>query len=148
MMGELASIMSDINRCSRCGGCQAVCPLFGETKLEPLVARGKIFLLKNYLEGKVELSAKMKELMSLCLLCKACVAQCPNQIPVDRMVLRARAEVARPIRVRSDDPWRSGESWWRVMMGLPFRVCMRHGRVGGGSEDLDRRERGMVPGIP
>jgi glycolate oxidase iron-sulfur subunit len=94
-MGELTSIANELNRCSRCGGCQSVCPLFAETKLEPLVARGKIFLLKNYLDGQIELTDKMKELMSLCLLCKACVAQCPNQVPVDKLVLRAREEAAK-----------------------------------------------------
>ena len=84
-----------LNKCSKCGGCQAVCPLYGETQAEPYVARGKIFLIKNYLEGKIELSPKMKEIMSLCLLCKACVESCPNQVPVDRLVLAARREIAR-----------------------------------------------------
>jgi glycolate oxidase iron-sulfur subunit len=83
-----------LNKCSKCGGCQAVCPLYGETQAEPYVARGKIFLIKNYLEGKIELSPKMKEIMSLCLLCKACVDNCPNHVPVDRLVLAMRREIA------------------------------------------------------
>jgi glycolate oxidase iron-sulfur subunit len=95
MNDKMTDIIQDLNRCSRCGGCQAVCPLFQETKAEPLVARGKIFLLKNYLEGNIELSPKMKELFSLCLLCKACVDQCPNKIPVDRIVIRVRQEIAK-----------------------------------------------------
>ena len=59
------------------------------------MARGKIFLINQYLEGKVELSHKMKELMSLCLLCKACVDNCPNKVPVDQLVLAARREIAK-----------------------------------------------------
>lgn len=93
-MNRLASLQNYLYRCSRCGGCQAVCPLYGETKTEPYVARGKLFLLRNYLEGRLELSPKMKELMSLCLLCKACVDNCPNGIPVDRLVLWARQKIA------------------------------------------------------
>jgi glycolate oxidase iron-sulfur subunit len=95
MMESLATTSDFLKQCSRCGGCQAVCPLYAETLAEPYVARGKIFLIKNYLDGKIELSPKMKEIMSLCLLCKACVENCPNQVPVDRLVLAARREIAR-----------------------------------------------------
>lgn len=93
-MRDAQSALEQLNHCSRCGGCQAVCPLYAETRSEPLVARGKIYLLKSHLEGSLELSPKMKEIMSLCLLCKACVNQCPNKIPVDRLVLEARQTIA------------------------------------------------------
>lgn len=94
-MLDRAVLLEHLDRCSRCGSCQAVCPLYSETRTEPLVARGKIFLIKNYLEGKLSLSPKMKEIMSLCLLCKACIYQCPNKIPVDELVISARAEIAK-----------------------------------------------------
>lgn len=94
-MESLATASDLLNQCSKCGGCQAVCPLYGETQAEPYVARGKIFLIKNYLEGTIELSPKMKEIMSLCLLCKACVDNCPNKVPVDQLVLAARREIAK-----------------------------------------------------
>lgn len=94
-MESLAEAGDFLNQCSKCGGCQSVCPLYGETQAEPYVARGKIFLIKSYLEGKIELSPKMKEIMSLCLLCKACVNNCPNKVPVDQLVLAARREIAK-----------------------------------------------------
>lgn len=94
-MLDRPALLEHLDRCSRCGSCQAVCPLYSETRTEPLVARGKIFLLKNYLEGKISLSPKMKEIMSLCLLCKACTYQCPNKIPVDELVMSARSEIAK-----------------------------------------------------
>ena len=95
MLENLDTISDYLNQCSKCGGCQAVCPLYGETQAEPYVARGKIFLIKNYLEGRIDLSPKMKEIMSLCLLCKACVDNCPNHVPVDRLVMAARREIAK-----------------------------------------------------
>jgi len=52
------TIKEYLNRCSKCGGCMAACPLFGETRMEPLVARGKLFLIKNYLDGDLDLSKK------------------------------------------------------------------------------------------
>lgn len=87
--------LKHLDRCSKCGSCQAVCPLYAETRMEPLVARGKLFLIRNYLEGELVITRRMKELMSLCLLCKACTDQCPNGIPVDRLVLGIRQEIAR-----------------------------------------------------
>ncbi|HAA90221.1 MAG: Putative glycolate oxidase iron-sulfur subunit GlcF [Thermoanaerobacterales bacterium 50_218] len=93
-MIKVETVKTYLDRCSKCGGCQAVCPLYGETMAEPLVARGKLFLIKNHIEGKLELSPKMKELMSLCLLCKACMENCPNKIPVDQLVLWARQKIA------------------------------------------------------
>lgn len=83
-----------LDRCSKCGGCQAACPLYTETQMEPLVARGKLRLMQNYLEGDLDLSPKMLELMSFCLLCKSCTEQCPNSIPVDKLVLSMRQEIA------------------------------------------------------
>jgi glycolate oxidase iron-sulfur subunit len=77
-------IQEYLNHCSKCGGCQAACPLYLETQMEPLVARGKLFLMQNYLEGNLDLSPKMLDLMSLCLLCKSCTEQCPNSIPLLR----------------------------------------------------------------
>ncbi len=82
-------------RCSRCGGCQAACPLYRETKVEPYVARGKIFLLRSRHEGKIALTPRLRELLDLCLLCRACTEVCPNSIPVDELVLAAREEGAR-----------------------------------------------------
>ncbi|MGI6406878.1 MAG: (Fe-S)-binding protein [Syntrophaceticus sp.] len=87
-------IQEYLNHCSKCGGCQAACPLYLETQMEPLVARGKLFLMQNYLEGNLDLSPKMLDLMSLCLLCKSCTEQCPNSIPVDKLVLSMRQEIA------------------------------------------------------
>jgi glycolate oxidase iron-sulfur subunit len=93
-MASLAEASDALRQCSKCGGCQAVCPLYGETLAEPYVARGKLQLINRYIEGSAELSPKMKELMALCLLCKACVANCPNKVPVDKLVLAARREIA------------------------------------------------------
>ncbi|MEW5911192.1 MAG: 4Fe-4S dicluster domain-containing protein, partial [Thermodesulfobacteriota bacterium] len=41
-----------IRRCSRCGFCQAHCPVFGATLRPALNARGKMLLLKEVLEGR------------------------------------------------------------------------------------------------
>jgi len=53
-MKELALLMKELehqlNICTRCGMCQAVCPLFEQTGIEADVARGKLALLEGLAE--------------------------------------------------------------------------------------------------
>jgi len=78
-------------RCLRCGLCHAVCPVYSETHEEQSVARGKLRLARALLEGDVEVTPRMKQIMSLCLSCGACVSNCPSVIKTDKVVLAARA---------------------------------------------------------
>ncbi|MEW6662181.1 MAG: (Fe-S)-binding protein [Bacillota bacterium] len=94
-MKQLEGVQSHIDRCSKCGTCQAVCPLFGEEKRETLVARGKIFLLDALEEGKLEWSPRMAEVVSTCLLCRSCEASCPNGVRTDLIVLAYRERLAK-----------------------------------------------------
>ena len=43
-------------KCSRCGFCQAHCPLFGATLRPAYNARGKMLILKEVMDGKIELN--------------------------------------------------------------------------------------------
>lgn len=83
----------DLDKCSRCGGCQAHCPLFYETGKEPYVARGKIELLENLRSGKISWNDKLANIFSTCLLCGACAENCPNGVQADKMVMMARKEL-------------------------------------------------------
>ncbi len=81
-------------RCMRCGNCQAVCPLYRATKLEPLVARGKIFLIRSWLTGALS-REEVKKYLFLCLACKACAESCPTGVPYEELLLEARERVFR-----------------------------------------------------
>lgn len=82
-----------LNKCSRCGGCQAHCPIFYETGREPFVARGKIELLENLQSGKLAWNDKLADIFSMCLLCGACAENCPNGVPADKLVMMARKDL-------------------------------------------------------
>ncbi|WP_371380960.1 (Fe-S)-binding protein [Sporomusa aerivorans] len=81
-------------KCIRCGLCQMVCPIYAELGAEPAVARGKVRLVKELIDGQVTVSSRLKEIMDLCLNCKACVANCPPMVQTDKLVLAARAHIA------------------------------------------------------
>lgn len=91
----LQNINEEIIKCMKCGNCQAVCPIYKETKGESGVARGKIQMAKALLEGRLEYNEKLAELFSLCLTCKACADNCPCGVRPDKIILAVRAALAR-----------------------------------------------------
>lgn len=80
-------------KCMKCGNCQAVCPLYKETKAEGTVARGKVKLTEAVLENKLPYSHKLAKIFEMCLQCKACAAICPCGVEPDKIVLAARAKL-------------------------------------------------------
>ncbi len=82
-----------IERCSRCGFCQAVCPVFGATLRPALNARGKMLLLKEILEGKLELSDELVETLFQCTTCAACAHQCPSGVNVPEIIKAVRRDM-------------------------------------------------------
>jgi len=88
-----SNYLDDLKKCSRCGGCQAHCPLFLETGREAMVARGKIELIENLAAGKLQWNDKLAELFSTCLLCGSCTANCPNGVGAEKLVRAARNDL-------------------------------------------------------
>lgn len=91
----LAFVEEEMRKCMKCGNCQAVCPVYKETKTEASVARGKIQLAAAVLKGELELTPEFGDKMFKCLLCKTCMSLCPCGVQVDKVVMAAREEIAR-----------------------------------------------------
>ncbi|MCP4115297.1 MAG: (Fe-S)-binding protein [Desulfobacteraceae bacterium] len=77
--------------CIRCGMCQAVCPLFGQTGKEADVARGKLALLDGLTKNMFEDAHGVAERINRCLLCGSCAANCPSGVNALEIFIRARA---------------------------------------------------------
>lgn len=82
-----------VTRCSRCGKCRSICPIFAEKPSEPYVARGKVQLYKAFSNGTLEPTEKLRELISYCLLCGQCTENCSNGVKTEEIVLQARGEL-------------------------------------------------------
>lgn len=88
MLGELDD---QLVSCMRCGMCQAVCPIYGQSGREADVARGKIALLEGLAHEMVKDPAGVQDKVTRCLLCGSCQANCPSGVKGLDIFLKARA---------------------------------------------------------
>ncbi|MCD6138667.1 MAG: (Fe-S)-binding protein [Deltaproteobacteria bacterium] len=79
-----------LNKCIRCGQCMSVCPVYQTTFHETDVARGKLALLEAVERGALKSSARLKEILSRCLLCGACADICASQVQTTRLIQQGR----------------------------------------------------------
>jgi len=91
---EIREIKDEFLKCMRCGNCQAVCPIYKETRKETEVARGKIQLIKGLLEGNLKPSPYLGEKIATCLTCLACQENCPSGVNYEKILLFGRDYLA------------------------------------------------------
>jgi glycolate oxidase iron-sulfur subunit len=90
---ELAALF----KCNKCGSCTSVCPLYQNTVLEGMAARGKVALLEAVADGRLEAGEAVRARLEDCLLCGACATNCPSFVPTTDLFLEARAGLAREL---------------------------------------------------
>lgn len=92
-----------LRKCVHCGFCTAVCPTYRALGDELDGPRGRIYLIKEMLEG-AEPSRRTQRHLDRCLTCRACETTCPSGVQYGRLldIGRHRVEhlVSRPLRER------------------------------------------------
>jgi len=84
-----------VDRCNKCGLCTTSCPVYQQVLIEAANPRGRIQLVKYFLEGKIPLSKRFKEIILTCLLCETCVVNCPSGVRHDQVFNDLRAELVK-----------------------------------------------------
>ncbi|MBI4294846.1 MAG: (Fe-S)-binding protein [Chloroflexi bacterium] len=122
MTTAIDEINKALQRCNRCGFCQAGCPLYKVTGLERTTARGRLAIIGTALAGKLGLD-DLEEAAFNCLTCNGCVDHCPPEVITTQVVTRVREELLK----RRGQPWQQrfllhsllpNPSLQRTMMGL------------------------------
>lgn len=97
-MLKLENYRDVINKCSHCGYCQATCPVYLEDLLESHVARNRLNLINQVLIlENMPPSQRFKEILDRCLLCTNCTQTCSSKVPVDEIIIAARAETGKGV---------------------------------------------------
>lgn len=91
---KLEDFRQDIDKCVKCGACQAQCAVYKTLKRESTVARGKIAIAEALLDKDLPLNDRFVLDMSQCLLCGSCYDKCPNLVPTAEIVMAARREIS------------------------------------------------------
>ena len=82
-----------IDKCVHCGFCLPTCPtylLWGEEMDSP---RGRIYLMKAGIEGRVDTTSSFVEHFDRCLGCLACVTACPSGVQYAPLIEKQRAQI-------------------------------------------------------
>jgi glycolate oxidase iron-sulfur subunit len=118
---------SILRKCVHCGFCNATCPtylLLGDELDGP---RGRIYLIKEMLEG-AKVTERTQQHLDRCLTCRNCETTCPSGVRYGNLV-----EIGRDlVEKRVERPLRARASRWILKEGLTsplFAPAMKLGRM-------------------
>ena len=117
-----------MRKCVHCGFCTATCPTYQLLGDELDGPRGRIYLMKQVLEGQTP-TRKTQLHLDRCLTCRNCETTCPSGVDYGHLV-----DIGRKL-VDAKVPRPAGESLvrWALKEGLPsplFAPAMRTGPDG------------------
>jgi glycolate oxidase iron-sulfur subunit len=117
-----------LRKCVHCGFCTATCPTYQLLGDELDGPRGRIYLIKQVLEG-VEPTARTQLHLDRCLTCRACETTCPSGVEYGRLVDIGRNVVSQRVPRRGSDRLMR----WALKTFVPrsglFSAAMRVGRL-------------------
>lgn len=91
-MKKLTDYKEEIHKCSKCGLCQSVCPVYKVTGNDCSVSRGKFIMLNGVVKGDLKLNKNINKYLDMCLKCNACKNFCPSDIDARKIFLTAKAQ--------------------------------------------------------
>ncbi|MFM8476465.1 MAG: heterodisulfide reductase-related iron-sulfur binding cluster, partial [Planctomycetaceae bacterium] len=115
--------------CVHCGLCTAACPTYVETGNENDGPRGRIYLMRAVVDGRLPLTPAVRGHLDSCLDCRSCETACPSGVQYGRLLEPFRVEMQDPARSAAAAqatpvPAKQNNDWFHrwVLYGLfPYR---------------------------
>ena len=124
-----------LRKCVHCGFCTATCPTYQLLGDELDGPRGRIYLIKQVLEGKA-VTEKTRTHLDRCLTCRSCETTCPSGVKYSHLLDVGRAVVEAKLPRRFAD---------RVTRAL-LRTVLPNPALFGPAVSLGRAVRPLLPG--
>ncbi len=103
-----------IRSCVHCGFCLPACPTYAATGNELDSPRGRIYLMKDMLEGGA-VEARVTAHLDRCLTCRACEPACPSDVEYGRLL-----DIGRGVAVEAGPgKWRHRALTWLLRQIVP-----------------------------
>jgi glycolate oxidase iron-sulfur subunit len=118
-----------IRKCVHCGFCTATCPtyvLLGDELDSP---RGRIYLMKDMLEGEREPTAEIVKHIDRCLSCLSCMTTCPSGVNYMHLADHARTYIEERYRRPLKDRLLRGLLAWLLPHPRRFRAALMLARL-------------------
>jgi glycolate oxidase iron-sulfur subunit len=117
-----------LRKCVHCGFCTATCPTYQLLGDELDGPRGRIYLMKQVLEGATP-TVKTRLHLDRCLTCRACESTCPSGVHYSRLLDIGRAVVEQQVPRQGADRL----ARWALRSLIPraglFGMATRAGRI-------------------
>ena len=127
---------SILRRCVHCGFCNATCPTYQITGDELDGPRGRIYLIKQMLEGEA-VGAQTRTHLDRCLTCRNCETTCPSGVQYGHL-----AEIGRGlIEERAPRPW------WERQLRCVLTALLLSGPLFAGMLKIGRGLRPLLPAV-
>ena len=123
-----------LRKCVHCGFCTATCPTYQLLGDELDGPRGRIYLIKQVLEGAAP-TEKTRLHLDRCLTCRSCESTCPSGVHYSRLLDIGRAVVAERV------PRQGGEA----LVRRTLREFVPRPRLFGLAMGAGRAVRGLLP---
>lgn len=91
-MKSLKDFDKELNKCSKCGLCESVCPIFKLNKNDCAVSKGKFIMLQGIINGDLKPSKNIEKYLDMCLKCGKCSDFCPSGIDAVQIFNIAKSE--------------------------------------------------------
>jgi glycolate oxidase iron-sulfur subunit len=91
----LQEVNGILRKCVHCGFCTATCPTYTILGDELDSPRGRIYMLKDMLEGDKPASDAVVKHIDRCLTCLSCMTTCPSGVDYNHLLERGRAHIER-----------------------------------------------------
>lgn len=118
---QLRSSEKILRSCVHCGFCTATCPTYLLEGDELDSPRGRIYLIKDMLEGGKPATAEVVKHIDRCLSCLSCMTTCPSGVHYMHLVDHARAHIENTYT----RPWHQRLMRTLLAQILPYRERFR-----------------------